>query len=116
MRARTVLTAALAAAVTMVTAGCAGGGGGASTGRANRAGEARPALTIWVDDKRAAATKEAATLFGRENGIPVEEMVAKGKELKSGGKVSEVFALPVGANGDAYHSYPLFTSGGGGDG
>jgi arabinogalactan oligomer/maltooligosaccharide transport system substrate-binding protein len=43
----------------------------------------------------------------------MEELVAKGKELKAAGKVSEIMALPVGANGDAYHMYPIFTSAGG---
>jgi arabinogalactan oligomer / maltooligosaccharide transport system substrate-binding protein len=43
----------------------------------------------------------------------LEELVAKGKELKAAGKVSEIMALPVGANGDAYHMYPIFTSAGG---
>jgi hypothetical protein len=27
--------------------------------------------------------------------------------------VDEIMALPVGANGDAYHMYPIYTSGGG---
>jgi arabinogalactan oligomer / maltooligosaccharide transport system substrate-binding protein len=43
----------------------------------------------------------------------LEELVAKGKELKRAGKVSEIMALPVGPNGDAYHMYPIYTSGGG---
>jgi arabinogalactan oligomer/maltooligosaccharide transport system substrate-binding protein len=43
----------------------------------------------------------------------MEELVAKGKELKAAGKVSEIMALPVGANGDAYHMYPIYTSAGG---
>jgi arabinogalactan oligomer/maltooligosaccharide transport system substrate-binding protein len=43
----------------------------------------------------------------------LEELVAKGKELKSAGKVTEIMALPVGPNGDAYHMYPIYTSGGG---
>ena len=43
----------------------------------------------------------------------LEELVAKGKELKAAGKVSEIMALPVGPNGDAYHMYPIYTSGGG---
>ena len=43
----------------------------------------------------------------------IEEMVAKGRELKAAGRVSEIFALPVGPNGDAYHINPLYTSGGG---
>jgi arabinogalactan oligomer / maltooligosaccharide transport system substrate-binding protein len=43
----------------------------------------------------------------------IEEMVAKGKELKAAGSVTEIFALPVGPNGDAYHINPLYTSAGG---
>ncbi|HSO52621.1 MAG TPA: maltose ABC transporter substrate-binding protein [Actinomycetes bacterium] len=43
----------------------------------------------------------------------LEELVAKGKELKATGKASEIMALPVGPNGDAYHMYPIYTSGGG---
>jgi arabinogalactan oligomer/maltooligosaccharide transport system substrate-binding protein len=43
----------------------------------------------------------------------MEELVAKGKELKASGKVSEIMALPVGPNGDPYHMYPIYTSGGG---
>ncbi len=43
----------------------------------------------------------------------IEEIVATGNRLKSQGKVSEVLALPVGPVGDAYHMYPLLTSGGG---
>ncbi len=42
-----------------------------------------------------------------------EDMVAKGKELKAAGKVSEIVAYPVGASGDPYHINPLYTSGGG---
>jgi arabinogalactan oligomer / maltooligosaccharide transport system substrate-binding protein len=43
----------------------------------------------------------------------LDELVAKGKELKTAGKVSEIMALPVGPNGDAYHMYPIYTSAGG---
>jgi ABC-type glycerol-3-phosphate transport system substrate-binding protein len=43
----------------------------------------------------------------------LEDLVAKGKELKAAGKVSEIMALPVGPNGDAYHMYPIYTSAGG---
>ena len=43
----------------------------------------------------------------------LEELVAKGKELKAAGKASDIMALPVGPNGDAYHMYPIYTSGGG---
>ena len=42
-----------------------------------------------------------------------EDMVAKGKELKAAGKVSEIVAYPVGAVGDPYYINPLYTSGGG---
>ncbi len=43
----------------------------------------------------------------------VEDMVATGKQLVADGKASEIMALPVGPNGDPYHMYPFFTSGGG---
>lgn len=43
----------------------------------------------------------------------IEEMVTIGEQLKAEGKTTEVLALPVGAEGDAYHMYPFFTSGGG---
>jgi arabinogalactan oligomer/maltooligosaccharide transport system substrate-binding protein len=43
----------------------------------------------------------------------LDELVAKGKELKAAGRVSEIMALPVGPHGDAYHMYPIYTSGGG---
>jgi arabinogalactan oligomer / maltooligosaccharide transport system substrate-binding protein len=43
----------------------------------------------------------------------LDELVAKGKELKAAGKVNEIMALPVGPNGDAYHMYPIYTSAGG---
>ena len=43
----------------------------------------------------------------------IEELVAAGKALKAAGKATEIMALQVGQNGDAYHIYPLFTSGGG---
>ncbi len=43
----------------------------------------------------------------------VEDMVANGKQLVADGKASEIMALPVGQNGDPYHMYPFFTSGGG---
>src|SRR5918992_617573 len=61
---------------------------------------------------------ENVVLFRNTDLAPVaprslEELVAKGKELKAAGKVSEVMALPVGPNGDAYHMYPIYTSGGG---
>jgi arabinogalactan oligomer/maltooligosaccharide transport system substrate-binding protein len=43
----------------------------------------------------------------------IDEMVEIGKRLRAEGKVKEILALPVGQNGDAYHSYPIYTSGGG---
>jgi arabinogalactan oligomer/maltooligosaccharide transport system substrate-binding protein len=43
----------------------------------------------------------------------IEDLVKAGQELKAAGKVSEVMCLQVGAQGDAYHIYPLFASAGG---
>ncbi len=43
----------------------------------------------------------------------LEALVTAGKALKSSKKVSEILALQVGNNGDAYHIYPLYASGGG---
>jgi arabinogalactan oligomer/maltooligosaccharide transport system substrate-binding protein len=43
----------------------------------------------------------------------VEDLVAAGKALKDQKKVTEIMALQSGQNGDAYHIYPLYTSGGG---
>jgi arabinogalactan oligomer / maltooligosaccharide transport system substrate-binding protein len=43
----------------------------------------------------------------------IEDMIAKGKELKAAGKVKEVLCIPVGQKGDAFHVYPIFASGGG---
>jgi arabinogalactan oligomer / maltooligosaccharide transport system substrate-binding protein len=43
----------------------------------------------------------------------IEDLVAAGKALKDGGKVTNIMSLQVGQNGDAYHVYPLFTSAGG---
>lgn len=43
----------------------------------------------------------------------IEELVAAGQQLKASGKVSEILCLQVGQNGDVYHLYPFFTSGGG---
>lgn len=43
----------------------------------------------------------------------LEDLVKAGKALKSSKKVSEIMALQVGNNGDAYHIYPLYASGGG---
>jgi arabinogalactan oligomer/maltooligosaccharide transport system substrate-binding protein len=60
---------------------------------------------------------ENVVLFRNTDLVPeaprtMEELVAKGKELKAAGKVDEIMALPVGANGDAYHMYPIYTSAG----
>jgi arabinogalactan oligomer/maltooligosaccharide transport system substrate-binding protein len=43
----------------------------------------------------------------------IEDMVTTGEALKAAGTASEILVLPVGQNGDAYHMYPFFTSGGG---
>ncbi|HWB35602.1 MAG TPA: extracellular solute-binding protein, partial [Rugosimonospora sp.] len=43
----------------------------------------------------------------------IEDLVAQGKALKDSGKATNIMALQVGQTGDAYHIYPLFTSGGG---
>lgn len=43
----------------------------------------------------------------------MEDLVAAGKALKDSGKVSNIMSLQVGQTGDAYHIYPLMTSGGG---
>ncbi|WP_229399849.1 sugar ABC transporter substrate-binding protein [Micromonospora okii] len=43
----------------------------------------------------------------------IEDLVATGKKLKAEKKVTETLCLQVGQNGDAYHIYPLYTSGGG---
>ena len=43
----------------------------------------------------------------------IEDLVAAGKALKDGGKVTTIMSLQVGQNGDAYHVYPLFASAGG---
>jgi arabinogalactan oligomer/maltooligosaccharide transport system substrate-binding protein len=53
------------------------------------------------------------TALAPEAPATMEGLVATGQRLKSEGKVSEIMALPQGDNGDAYHLYPLFTSGGG---
>ncbi|MEU8259048.1 maltose ABC transporter substrate-binding protein [Micromonospora sp. NPDC048999] len=43
----------------------------------------------------------------------IEELVETGKKLKAEKKASEILCLQSGQNGDAYHIYPLYTSGGG---
>ena len=43
----------------------------------------------------------------------IEELVATGPQLQSDGETSEILCLQVGDQGDTYHIYPLYTSGGG---
>jgi arabinogalactan oligomer/maltooligosaccharide transport system substrate-binding protein len=43
----------------------------------------------------------------------IEDVVKTGKSLVAAKKTQEVMALQSGQNGDAYHIYPLYTSGGG---
>ncbi|KKK05365.1 maltose ABC transporter substrate-binding protein [Micromonospora sp. HK10] len=43
----------------------------------------------------------------------IEELVQTGKKLKAQKKVQEILCLQAGQNGDAYHVYPLYASGGG---
>jgi arabinogalactan oligomer/maltooligosaccharide transport system substrate-binding protein len=43
----------------------------------------------------------------------IEELISTGKALKAAGKASEILCLQSGQLGDAYHIYPLYTSGGG---
>ena len=43
----------------------------------------------------------------------MEELVSTGKQLVSDGKAKEILSLQSGQSGDAYHIYPLFSSGGG---
>jgi arabinogalactan oligomer/maltooligosaccharide transport system substrate-binding protein len=43
----------------------------------------------------------------------MEELVAQGQALKAAGKVTNILSLQSGQTGDAYHIYPLFSSGGG---
>lgn len=72
--------ATLLAAMTMVLAACGGGGGGAGTGdgtQGDGGGSGNGAagggsLTIWVDDLRAPAMKEAAAAFKSEAGVDVK--------------------------------------------
>ncbi|NJC69440.1 maltose ABC transporter substrate-binding protein [Planosporangium thailandense] len=53
------------------------------------------------------------TALAPEVPATIEDLVATGKKLKADGKVSEIMALQVGQNGDAYHIYPLYSSAGG---
>jgi arabinogalactan oligomer/maltooligosaccharide transport system substrate-binding protein len=43
----------------------------------------------------------------------LEDLVKAGKALKSAKKTTEILSLQMGNNGDAYHIYPLYASGGG---
>ena len=43
----------------------------------------------------------------------IEDLVSTGEALIKDDKASQILALQVGQKGDAYHIYPLFTSGGG---
>ena len=43
----------------------------------------------------------------------MEDLVATGQQLVEDKKATNIMALQVGQKGDAYHIYPLFTSGGG---
>ena len=43
----------------------------------------------------------------------IEELVATGKKLQAENKASEILCLQSGQNGDTYHIYPFYTSGGG---
>lgn len=43
----------------------------------------------------------------------MEDLVATGEQLVKDKKATNIMALQVGQKGDAYHIYPLFTSGGG---
>jgi arabinogalactan oligomer/maltooligosaccharide transport system substrate-binding protein len=43
----------------------------------------------------------------------IEDLIASGQKLKADKKASEILCLQQGQNGDVYHLYPLFTSGGG---
>jgi arabinogalactan oligomer / maltooligosaccharide transport system substrate-binding protein len=43
----------------------------------------------------------------------MEDLVTTGKQLAKDGKTKEILALQSGQSGDAYHIYPVFSSGGG---
>ena len=43
----------------------------------------------------------------------IEELVETGRSLRADGETSEILCLQVGDQGDVYHIYPLYTSGGG---
>jgi arabinogalactan oligomer / maltooligosaccharide transport system substrate-binding protein len=43
----------------------------------------------------------------------IEDMITAGQKLKTDKKATEILCLQQGQNGDVYHLYPFFTSGGG---
>jgi arabinogalactan oligomer / maltooligosaccharide transport system substrate-binding protein len=43
----------------------------------------------------------------------IEDLVKAGQDLKKAGKVTEILLDQAGAQGDAYHIYPIYSSGGG---
>lgn len=43
----------------------------------------------------------------------IEDLVKAGQDLKKSGKVTEILLDQAGAQGDAYHIYPIYSSGGG---
>jgi arabinogalactan oligomer/maltooligosaccharide transport system substrate-binding protein len=53
------------------------------------------------------------TALAPEAPATIENLVTTGKKLKAEGKASEIMAMQVGQNGDAYHAYPLYSSAGG---
>jgi len=74
MHVRKLGATALVVTLTMAVAACGGGGDAGDTSKQPAGG----ALTIWVDDKRGPAMKEAANRFGQENGVTVNvELVSK---------------------------------------
>src|SRR4029078_3082387 len=61
---------------------------------------------------------ENIALFRNTDLVPeaptsMEDLIAKGQALVKDGKAKEIMSLQVGQTGDAYHIYPLFSSGGG---
>jgi maltose-binding protein MalE len=64
------------------------------------------------------ATMDTVVLLRNTDLVPdspgtFEDVLAVGRELKERGLVSEAIAVAVGKDGDPYHIWPLFTSGGG---
>jgi maltose-binding protein MalE len=64
------------------------------------------------------ATMDTVVLLRNTDLVPdppetFEDLLAMGRELKERGVVSEAIAVAVGAAGDPYHIWPLFTSAGG---